>query len=161
MKRFSKGFTLIELLVVIAIIGVLSAIVLSNLSAARGKSANANIKAQMSMLRNQIASYYDDPTLGNGTYGANGTAVTSDNCSTTAANLFANAKIRQMITQAEAQGGGTANCAAIPLSNASSYVISMQLKVPEPNGNTWWCIDSEGASKSHAAAISGSPVTCP
>ncbi len=58
-QRFTKGFTLIELLVVIAIIGVLSAMVLSQLNQARNKSADATIKSTIANATNAAQIYYD------------------------------------------------------------------------------------------------------
>ena len=57
----SKGFTLVELLVVIAIIGVLSAIVLSSLTGARGKSRDAKRVASLHEMAKLIAIFDTDP----------------------------------------------------------------------------------------------------
>jgi prepilin-type N-terminal cleavage/methylation domain-containing protein len=54
-----KGFTLIELLVVIAIIGILSSVVLASLNTARGKGANAAVKANLNNIRAQAELSYD------------------------------------------------------------------------------------------------------
>lgn len=58
MKKGYKGFTLIELLVVIAIIGILSAIVLASLSAARQRSRVAALKAEVHEIKNQAEIFY-------------------------------------------------------------------------------------------------------
>ncbi len=52
------GFTLIELLVVIAILGILSAIILASLNAARQRSRVASLKAEVTQIKNQAEIFY-------------------------------------------------------------------------------------------------------
>ncbi len=47
MKSLQKGFTLIELLVVIAIIGILSAVVITNIAPTRDSARKAAVKANL------------------------------------------------------------------------------------------------------------------
>jgi len=54
----TKGFTLVELLIVIAIIGILSSIVLSNLTGARAKANDAKIQSQLSNIRGSAELYF-------------------------------------------------------------------------------------------------------
>jgi type II secretion system protein G len=68
----SRGFTLIELLVVIAIIGILSAVVLANLSSARVKGRDAARQAAIHNIQNALELYYSV----NGQYPASGGALT-------------------------------------------------------------------------------------
>jgi type II secretion system protein G len=57
-SRFSKGFTLIELLIVIAIIGLLAAIVLTSLEAAKVKSRNS-VRLQNIQTIGQVLEMYN------------------------------------------------------------------------------------------------------
>ncbi|MBI2263318.1 type II secretion system protein [Candidatus Berkelbacteria bacterium] len=76
MLKIRKGFTLVELLVVIAIIGVIAALVIVNLSSARGKGRDARRKQDVETIRTAVEAYIDD---NNGTSpGVSGTVYTSD-----------------------------------------------------------------------------------
>lgn len=63
-NKYKKGFTLIELLVVISIVGLLSAITVSSVAAARLKSRDAFIKQQVNQFRNLMQQEFTD----NGSY---------------------------------------------------------------------------------------------
>ncbi|MFC1625466.1 prepilin-type N-terminal cleavage/methylation domain-containing protein [Patescibacteria group bacterium] len=59
-KASNKGFTLIELLVVIALVGILSTLALANISAARGRSRDAQRKSDLRSIETALRLYYND-----------------------------------------------------------------------------------------------------
>lgn len=138
-----KAFSLIELMMVIAIISVLSAVVLTSLSSARERSANASIKSNLSSVRGMIALYYD-------TYGNYGTGPTNY-CnmggmfnSTTPYNI--NGAINEALKSSGSNTGG-AYCRSNITFN--QWAIAIPLKPLTGNIQTQkaWCIDSRGISK--------------
>jgi prepilin-type N-terminal cleavage/methylation domain-containing protein len=144
-KNLQKGFTLIELLVVIAIIGILSSVVLASLNTARGKGADAAIKSNLANMRAQAEIYYDDASLGNGTYGP---ATTASNACT--AGVFGNTTITNGVTSATSASGGsgatgapTARRCAIGV-GGSSWAISIPLKTDTAKS---FCVDNSGTAK--------------
>ena len=54
------GFTLIELLVVISIIGILSALILSNMQDARARARDTQRKSDLRQVRTALRMYYND-----------------------------------------------------------------------------------------------------
>lgn len=80
--RLTRGFTLIELLVVIAIIGLLSAVVLASLSAARERARNASYVAQIKEYQKALALHYSENGSypGSGTWGCLGTGHAGGIC---------------------------------------------------------------------------------
>ena len=61
MKNWLKrGFTLIELLIVIAIIGVLTALVTTNLQGARSRARDARRKSDLHAIEQSLRLYYND-----------------------------------------------------------------------------------------------------
>jgi prepilin-type N-terminal cleavage/methylation domain-containing protein len=131
-----QGFTLIELLVVIAIIGILSSVVLSSLSTARLKSADARIQSQLQAMRAQ-ADLYNGP-LGN-PYAASPCAFIGDTLFETTnnglGNLFGGLVLAN--TRCASSGG-------LPSVGATWAVAGV-------TSSGAWCVDSRGVSRATAA----------
>lgn len=70
MKKISRGFTLIELLIVISIIGILAALMLTNLNSGRARARDAKAKSELNGMKNGLQLYRNVygtyPTTGNG-----------------------------------------------------------------------------------------------
>ncbi|MFA6095454.1 MAG: type II secretion system protein [Candidatus Paceibacterota bacterium] len=142
MKKFSKGFTLIELLVVIAIIGILSSVVLASLNTARGKGADAAIKANLANIRAQAEIYYDSNSS---TYGTQATSTATATC-VAGAGVFSDATVRNALQSAATASGGAVTCGASP----TYWAASIPLKT---NSAQSWCVDSTGASKERTGPV--------
>jgi prepilin-type N-terminal cleavage/methylation domain-containing protein len=137
MKTNTKGFTLIELLVVISIIALLSSVVLSSLNAARTKSADAAVKADLKQLHNQSQVYLD--TNNAVTFG------TAANC-TTASTLFTDAKVTEILAHVQTTAGSAPTCG----STGNKWAVSVTLK-----SGTAFCTDnSQGWFKAGTANTS-------
>lgn len=79
MKRL--GFTLIELLIVITIIGILSALVMTNVQGVRERARDARRKSDLNSIKTSLRLYYNDfgsfPTDSTGQINGCGTGTTT------------------------------------------------------------------------------------
>ncbi len=149
-KNRSQGFTLIELLVVIAIIGILSAVVLASLNTARTRGNDAAVQSNLAAIRTQAEIYYG--STGNNTYG-----TAQNACTATAGTMWVDATIARSVTATEvANGAGAVVCN----STATAYAVSSAL-LSGIGTNMFWCVDSTGNAKAHAAALGSGVVVCP
>lgn len=62
MHKIKKGFTLIELLIVISIIGILAALVITNLNGARERARDVRRKADLDGISKSLRLWYSDNT---------------------------------------------------------------------------------------------------
>ncbi len=130
-----KGFTLIELLVVIAIIGILSSVVLASLNTARGKGADAAVKANLNNIRAQAELYYDN------------------NANSYASVCTADPNVVKGLDAASSAGSGNAT-SDVCFSVAGAWAASAPLKTGQ-----YWCVDSTGSSRQTPTAASS--TVCP
>ena len=62
-SKLSLGFTLIELLIVIAIIGILAALIMTNVQGVRERARDSRRKADLSALKTSLRLYYNDQKI--------------------------------------------------------------------------------------------------
>jgi prepilin-type N-terminal cleavage/methylation domain-containing protein len=86
MDEREEGFTLIELLVVMIIIGILAAIAIPVFLSQKNKAKDTSIKADVSTIGKDMASYYVDGTL-DLTVSSTGTTFTIKDTATTPATV--------------------------------------------------------------------------
>ncbi len=145
-----KGFTLIELLVVIAIIGILSGLIIVNLSGAQNAAYDAKVKAQMDQFRTAAEVY--KATTGGGAYNTTAGTVSITNACTATANtiMVSGGDGEKACTNALADSAGTSAMHIINGTSAPAYCFEMTLK-----GGGEFCVDSTGYAGSTAVCDSG------
>lgn len=143
------GFTLIELLVVVSIITLLTTIVLGALSTARKNAQDTRTKDQLSQFRTAAAVYFG---ANNNTYGitvpgsgCDGSGVCDCFVGDMTNTVFYNSPF---VNSSIYPNNSSAACIA----NDTEFAFAVSLVVPQ-GVNTYWCVDSQGNSKSRVGPV--------
>ncbi len=142
-----KGFSLVELLIVITIVGILSAVVLTNLNQSRVRSYDSKIKQQLISFRTSANLYYYNQIPNS--YG------TANNCTS---GIFGD------MTAENGRPGTYIASNNLPpstqvlcLANGQEYAVKASLYY----GNEYFCVDSKGAGKTISGPIGSAVSVCP
>jgi len=63
MLKFNKGFTILELLITVAIIGILSGVIITNVSSAKKQAKDDRIKGDVNLIMRAVEMYIDKNLL--------------------------------------------------------------------------------------------------
>jgi prepilin-type N-terminal cleavage/methylation domain-containing protein len=143
--RSNKGFTLIELLVVISIIALLSSVVVSSLTRARNKGADAAVKEAMKQLYTESQNYLDS--------GANSFGASVANC-TTANTIFTGTRFATILSNITANAALTSpNLACSTDSSGTKWSVSVNLR-----GGSVMCADNSTGNFSTGVKVSSAGI---
>lgn len=153
----NKGFTLIELLVVIAIIGILSSVVLSDLSTARSKGGDAAIKQTLAGVKTQAQLYNTTNGTFTGVCGSGGETI-GDMILSAAKNLNQSAVVGGNADAFAYNLDTSATGAAVCHESTDGWAAIVSLKTPVAT-SSGWCVDYSGKSEEHTV-LSANSVDC-
>jgi len=167
MKK-NKGFTLIELLVVIAIIGILASVVLASLSSARDKGKDAAVRSQLANMRAQAEIYYSAGETYDGIC-TKDVATTPGSFGGTIGLINAISNSEGVATSVNTVNGAPGNATNSPYYiTCHSLVDSWAAEAPlvsvaavAPATVKMYCVDSTGASRETATAMTADATACP
>jgi len=127
----------------------LSEIMKGSLGSALNKGKNASIMANLASIRTQAELYFDSHK------NAYGAAVSKGSCSIKN-TVFTDAAVALNIQSAidSAKAGNVSEATAICYGNANAWALSVPL-IPEDSVNSFWCVDSTGASKKTTTTLTG------
>lgn len=138
MNRCVRAFTLIELLVVIAIIGILSAVVLASLGAARERAQEANVRATLKNMSAEIELEYETA----------GTYEFIRNCQNTGKSL-------KKFVDALAGIGATARCSSISTGGEVYTRWGVAVNRTDSTDLVAWVASPDGVSKVDTSDANG------
>lgn len=154
--KYIKGFTLIELLIVITIIGILTTVILQNLSISRSRALDAKVKTQLRNFRSAAEIYYNNQNPVGYTNGGNVPGCTNPPNNTIFTDTTsANGSPELYIDPANLPAGVTVVCQA----KLTAYAVKATL--PSNLANSYWCVDSKGTSEQVTGPIGGAVTVCP
>ena len=128
-NSYSRAFTLIELLVVIAIIGILTSIVMANLSSARSKARDAKRISDIGQIQLALELYYDRckqyPASGTGEGAVTLSTGFNNNCTTVTPAITLGSYISQIPSS---PSPGSYTYYVDNRASPSDYVLSVALE---------------------------------
>lgn len=147
--KSTRGFSLVELLIVITIIGLISTIVLNNLSTSRSRAYDSKIKQQLNSFRTAAEIYFNnqDPNSYSTAASCGGGLFNDVDSNNGAPGLYI------------ALGNlppGTDEADRACQSSGSSYAVKVNLY----SNNNHWCIDNRGFSGEIVGPITGPSTIC-
>ncbi|MBU0576275.1 prepilin-type N-terminal cleavage/methylation domain-containing protein [Patescibacteria group bacterium] len=145
------GFTLVELLVVIFIIGILAALLVTNLAGIRSRAEDSQAKADLGELKKALRIYYNDyqayPSDSSGAIigcGASGTTICSDSFSNGSDTVYMKDLPENMSYYSD---GDEEFLAVIELNNASDQDISKSQAACSPDSRIYYTDGPIGATE--------------
>lgn len=147
-KCNNRGFSLVELLISIAIIGLLSTIVLNNVSDSRARAYDSKVRQQLANFRTAAEMYFTNQEPN-----SYGPAVAS--CTSGIFNNFESEKGTPGIYIAE--GNLPLNTQTACRADNDSYAIKASLY----SGTQYWCVDNKGSNRLIDGTVDGPSLFCP